>query len=112
MDNPVETVIGSRAPDLPAPPCELQSGEPADVADLYSRGEAHYRAGAYAEAAAIFARLGETSPDDPRAIRLLGLCRLRLGDPDGALILLAQAYAQAPTDPYAQLHYGLGLHAL
>ena len=42
-------------------------------------GEARYRAGAWAEAAAIFARVAEHDPEDSAALRLLGLCRLRLG---------------------------------
>jgi Flp pilus assembly protein TadD len=77
-----------------------------------ARGEARYRAGAYAEAAAIFAKLADDNPGSPAPIRLLGLCRLRLGETDKALALLAQAHALAPRDPYARLHYGIGLHAV
>jgi tetratricopeptide (TPR) repeat protein len=74
-------------------------------------GEARYRADTWAEAAAIFARI-EQDPEHSPALRLLGLCRLRLGEPAGALALLERAYALAPADPFAQLHLGLGLHAL
>lgn len=74
-------------------------------------GEAHYRAGRYAEAYAIFESLRNAEPDNPDANRLLGLCKMRLGDVSAALELLEQARALAPSDPYAQLHYGLGLHA-
>src|SRR5262245_9814566 len=81
------------------------------TADLLAHGETRYRAGAYAHAAAIFARLRDAHPNDPNALRLLGLSRLRLGETDAALALLAQAHALAPSDPYAQMHYGLGLHA-
>jgi tetratricopeptide (TPR) repeat protein len=73
-------------------------------------GEARYRTGTWAEAAAIFARI-EQDPEHSPALRLLGLCRLRLGEPAGALALLERAYALAPADPFAQLHLGLGLHA-
>ena len=90
----------------------LQSNGQAGVAETFALGETHYRAGAFAEAASIFARLCDDNPDDADAIRLLGLCRLRLGDPAGALPLLAKAHARVPADPYAQLHYGLGLHAV
>lgn len=41
-------------------------------------GEARYRAGAWAEAAAIFSRIAEAEPAHSAALRLLGLCRLRL----------------------------------
>ena len=80
--------------------------------DRLSLGEARYRAGAYDEAAAIFADLREENADDPTPARLLGLCRLRQGNQKEALELLASAYARAPNDPHTQLHYGLGLHAV
>jgi tetratricopeptide (TPR) repeat protein len=108
-NNPAQ--VASRAPDTQDAFDGLRSGEHPYVAEAIALGEARYRAGAYAEAAAIFARLCDADPADPGAIRLLGLCRLRLGDPSGALALLAKAHALAPADPYAQLHYGLGLHA-
>jgi tetratricopeptide (TPR) repeat protein len=79
--------------------------------DDLAAGEACYRAGAHADAARIFDRLSAAQPDDPTPMRLLGLCRLRLGDTAGALALLAKAHDLAPTDPYCQLHYGLALHA-
>ena len=102
----------SRAPDLPRLFDGLQRGEHSFVAEAFALGEARYRAGAYAEAAAIFARLCDAKPRDADALRLLGLCRLRNGDPAGALSLLEKAHALAPADPYAELHYGLGLHAV
>jgi Flp pilus assembly protein TadD len=82
------------------------------AAEAIRFGEERYQAGAWAEAAAIFAGVAEQDPEDSTALRLLGLCRLRLGDPAGALALLERAYALAPADPFAQLHLGLGLHAL
>jgi Flp pilus assembly protein TadD len=42
---------------------------------------------------------------------MLGLCRLRLGQSGEALALLERARALAPDDAYAQLHYGIALHA-
>jgi tetratricopeptide (TPR) repeat protein len=83
-----------------------------DIGEAIRRGEEHYRAGAWGEAAAIFAQVAEQDPEHSAALRLLGLCRLRLGDPAGALALLERAYALAPADPFARLHLGLGLHAL
>jgi tetratricopeptide (TPR) repeat protein len=77
----------------------------------FAHGEVRYRAGDYAEAAAIFGRLSMARPGDAGALRMLGLCRLRLGRLDEALALLAKAVTLAPTDPYAKLHYGIGLHS-
>jgi tetratricopeptide (TPR) repeat protein len=73
--------------------------------------ETNYKAGAYAEAAAILGQINDNSPLWPTAIRLLGLCQLRLGDAGRALALLEQARSLTPADPLAQLHYGLGLYA-
>jgi tetratricopeptide (TPR) repeat protein len=84
---------------------------PVATEDL-AAGEAFYRAGAHADAAKIFSRLSAAEPGNPTPMRLLGMCRLRLGDPSGALELLAKAHGLAPADPYCQLHYGLGLHAV
>jgi len=81
-------------------------------AEEFARGEERYRVGAFAEAAAIFEKLCRNNPGFPAPIRLLGLCRLRLGDPEAGLELLQQARTLAPFDPYAQLHYGIGLHAV
>jgi tetratricopeptide (TPR) repeat protein len=78
--------------------------------EAIAAGEARYRAGAYGEAAAILAQVNEHSPSYPAALRLLGLCKLRLGDPSAALTLIDRARTLAPDDPFAQLHYGLVLH--
>jgi tetratricopeptide (TPR) repeat protein len=82
-----------------------------DRREALAAGEARYRGREYAEAAAIFARLCEADPDDGVAIRMLGMCRLRLGQTAEALRLLEKAQSLAPNDPFARLHYGLGLHA-
>src|SRR5260370_1213939 len=66
------------------------------VPDAFAQGQASYRAGAYAEAAAIFHRICISSPEEPTALRMLGLRRLRVGDPAGALELLAKARSFAP----------------
>jgi tetratricopeptide (TPR) repeat protein len=73
--------------------------------------EASYRSGDYeaaAERLLPFASGGSPSAD---SLRLLGLCRLRLGAPQEALELLAQAVQVDPADPWARLHYGIGLQA-
>ena len=74
--------------------------------------EAHYRAGDYAASAALLAPLAEENPPPSSALRILGLCRLRLGAPAEALDLLARAFSLAPNDPWARLHYAIGLQAI
>jgi tetratricopeptide (TPR) repeat protein len=82
------------------------------AAPAVALGEERYRAGAYAEAEAIFTQLSAAQDDDYAALRMLGLARLRLGKRETALEALEKARALAPTDPLVRLHYGLGLHAL
>jgi tetratricopeptide (TPR) repeat protein len=86
--------------------------EPVDIAQTFATGEERYRAADYAAAEAIFARLSVIQEQDAAILRMLGLSRLRLGQQEQALRLLEEAHALAPTDPYARLHYGLGLHAV
>jgi tetratricopeptide (TPR) repeat protein len=92
------------------------------IAPTFDSGVERYRAGAYAEAEAIFARLraaqekaqaeAQTVDDsDAATLRMLGLARFRLGKLEPALALLEAALAAAPADPETQLHYGLVLHA-
>ncbi|MBV9828013.1 MAG: sulfotransferase [Alphaproteobacteria bacterium] len=80
--------------------------------DLCASGEARYGAGAYAEAGEVFSKIVSKRPDNATALRMLGLCQLRLGDHDKALALLRRASALAPDDPHARLHFGLGLQAV
>jgi Flp pilus assembly protein TadD len=94
-----------------------------DVAPTFNSGIERYRAGAYAEAEAIFVRLCAvqeeahgtaqrmTDKSDPATLRMLGLARFRLGKLEPALALLKAALEAAPADPETQLHYGLVLHA-
>jgi len=89
----------------------MPQGQPAPVEPCDSAAS-HYRAGRFAKAAAVLAPLAAAVPPNATAVRLLGLCRLRLGDPRQALILLQQALNLAPHDPWAQLHLGLGLAAV
>jgi tetratricopeptide (TPR) repeat protein len=97
----------AKRPDKP----QSQATEQSLFAEEFARGQAQYRTGCFAEAAAIFARLCEAHKRDSNAYRLLGLCRVRLGDKDAALVALARAKELAPNDPWADLHLGLGLHA-
>ena len=85
--------------------------QPAERDRSIAEGEARYRAGAYADAAKIFARLADSHPEDATILRLLGLSRLRLGEVARGIDCLAAAHRLAPHDPYARLHYAIGLHA-
>jgi Flp pilus assembly protein TadD len=73
--------------------------------------EARYRAADYAAAAACLVPLAAGAAPPPSALRLLGLCRLRLGATQEALDLLHHAVRLAPADPWARLHLGIGLQA-
>jgi len=107
-------IVGSASAEFCAPHDPIVDTLPGavSVTEAISLAEARYRAGCYGEAASIFARINAQVPDHPDALRLLGLCRLRQGDPPAGLALLEQALALAPGNAYAQLHYGLGLHAI
>jgi Flp pilus assembly protein TadD len=90
-----------------------------DVTPTFDLGVERYRAGAYAEAEAIFAGLctaqlepqATADESDSATLRMLGLARFRLGKLEPALALLEAALNAAPADPETQLHYGLVLHA-
>jgi Flp pilus assembly protein TadD len=81
------------------------SGSESVMADA----EASYRLGDYAAAADRLLSLVKEEPPSAGSLRLLGLCRLRLGAPVEAVKLLERALRLAPADPWARLHYGLGL---
>jgi Flp pilus assembly protein TadD len=78
---------------------------------IIARAEAGYRAGDYDAAAGLLAPLATADAPPAAALRMLGLCRLRQGAPTEALALLARAHDLAPNDPWARLHYGIGLQA-
>jgi len=74
-------------------------------------GVEHYRARTYDRAADIFASLAQSQTDHPIVLRMLGLCRLRSGDVEQGVRLLARAHDLAPADPETRLHYGIALLA-
>lgn len=78
---------------------------------LLDRAEALYREANYADAAIVLAPAAECEPPHAGALRLLGLCRLKLGAVGTALALLERARNLAPNDPWAALHFGIGLQA-
>jgi Flp pilus assembly protein TadD len=77
-----------------------------------ARATAEYRAANYAQAATTLAPLAAAESQDATALRLLGLCRLRLGDPTEALALLERAHHLAPGDPWTRFHLAIGLQAV
>jgi len=62
--------------------------------------EVPYHAGDYAASAALLVPLADTNPPSASALHILGLCRLRFGEPIQALDLLARAFNLAPDDPW------------
>ncbi len=79
---------------------------------IIADAETSYRAGEYAAAAAGLAPLARQDMPPANALRLLGLCRLRLGDKADGLQLLQRALALAPADPWVRLHCGIALQAV
>ena len=79
---------------------------------LLPTAEAHYRAGAYARAAALLAPLALCATPLPDVLRVFGLCRLKQGKPEEAIDLLARATTLAPGDPWCRLHYGIALQSV
>jgi tetratricopeptide (TPR) repeat protein len=66
----------------------------------------HHRAGRFGDAAELYRRVLEAEPQQPDALHLLGLAMARLGDPDEALELVAQAVAVAPAHPGYRFSHG------
>ena len=77
-----------------------------------ARAEEFYRAGEYKRAAALLSPLADAPESEPSAVRVLGLCRLKLGESQAGLSLLKQARDLAPHDPWTALHLGIGLHSV
>lgn len=81
-------------------------------AGLIEAAEEYYRQGDYTAAVNLLEPLSTAEIPAPDVIRLLGLCRLRLGYLDQALNLLERALIAAPDNPWMKLHYGLALQAV
>ena len=90
----------------------MDVANPSVAKTLVQGAEALYRAGDYAAAAAGLEPLVSAASPLPAAVRILGLCRLRLGAVKDGVALLAQAYSMTPDDPWTILHYGIGLQAV
>jgi tetratricopeptide (TPR) repeat protein len=82
-----------------------ESGEMAGLQEAQTL----YRSGDLAAAVERIAPIVERQPDWAVAVRILGLCRLKLGDVGAALALLQRAAALAPGDPWAQVHLAMAL---
>src|SRR4029077_9013482 len=79
--------------------------ETADAAPTFASGTAVYQDGSSGDAEAIVAALNVAQQGNSATLRMLGMCRLHLGQHEQALESLEAALELAPTDPYAQLHY-------
>jgi tetratricopeptide (TPR) repeat protein len=84
----------------------------ADSAADIAAAEQRYRAGEYAAAAEGLRALAEAEAPSATVLRLLGMCRLRLGANDQAVALLARAAMLDPADPWVRLHFGIGLQSV
>ena len=83
----------------------------ANTADVLRCAIARYEAGAYTDAARLFAIIPEQSPVHATALRLRGLALVRSGAVEKGLSCLTEALTLDRDEPLAKLHYGIGLHA-
>ncbi len=67
---------------------------------------AHHQAGRLPQAEAIYRQILQTEPDNPRALRLLGLIAFQVGKHDIAVELIGRALSFKPD--YAEAHNNLG----
>ncbi|MEX2642009.1 MAG: tetratricopeptide repeat protein [Acetobacterales bacterium] len=74
---------------------------------LFRQAIAHHQAGRLADAEAAYRSVLSSRPDDPDALKHLGIVRAQQGDTAAGLDCLARAAALAPDR--ADLHYDLGL---
>jgi hypothetical protein len=81
-----------RPPPPPPPIAELRerARESPSVANQMRLANALHDAGEYAEAAGIFEGILEARADEPDALYGLGRCRLELGEPEAAALLLSR----------------------
>ncbi|MEM7168769.1 MAG: tetratricopeptide repeat protein [Pseudomonadota bacterium] len=70
-----------------------------------------HQAGNTGEAAALYNDILSRDPDNPDALRLLGVVRLQVGDPTSAEDLIRKAIALAPENAKAHDNLGLLLNA-
>jgi predicted Zn-dependent protease len=80
--------------------------------DMIATAMERYQAGAFQQAASLFAALLAQDPDNPTLLRLNGLSLVRGGQAPAGVTLLIRARQLAPQDPLTGLHLGIGLHAL
>lgn len=89
----------------------MNAGSSPTAADRLQRCRSLYGEGRYDGCAAEVAAHLATQPDDPAALRLFGLCRVRLGDAPAGVALLQRAADLAPGEPEVMLALGIGLLA-
>jgi len=83
----------------------LQRASGSDAADIET-AIAHHRNGRLDEAEAIYRKLLDTAPDDPRALHLLGVTETQRGRLDRGVELIGRALSRLPAAP--ELHFDLG----
>jgi predicted O-linked N-acetylglucosamine transferase (SPINDLY family) len=85
---------------------------PIDVPRTLERALQCHHQGRFAEAEGLYSAILAARPDHFDALQMLGLVKLRRGDPASALKLMASAMRVRPNAPQLLLNYGIVLNAL
>jgi predicted O-linked N-acetylglucosamine transferase (SPINDLY family) len=96
-------------PQIPLPKPEPK---PLDVPRTLERALQLHHQGRFAEAEGLYAAILAARPDHFDALQMLGLIKLRHGEPAAALRLMASAMQARPNSPQVLLNHGLVLNAL
>ncbi|MFM7060210.1 MAG: tetratricopeptide repeat protein [Actinomycetes bacterium] len=103
-----ELLAGAHAHAAIAPLERARDLEPDQASIREALARAYFRAARFADAETEFSRALELDPVNDYALFGLGLCRVRLGDPDGARGYLRRATTMRPDS----VHYREALGAL
>src|SRR5688500_7387257 len=83
-----------------------------DVVQTFERALLFHHQGRLAEAEGLYSAILAVRPDYFDALQMLGLVKLRRGEPTAALKLMASAMKMRPSAPQVLLNYGIVLNAL
>jgi predicted O-linked N-acetylglucosamine transferase (SPINDLY family) len=94
------------------PQTPLPTKRPFDLSRTFERALQLHHEGRFAEAEGLYSAVLATRPDHVDALQMLGLIKLRRGEPAAALKLVASAMKMRPNSPQMMLNYGIVLNAL
>jgi protein O-GlcNAc transferase len=94
------------------PQMPLPKPQPLDVPRTLERALQLHHQGRFAEADGLYTAILAVRPDHFDALQMLGLIKLRRGEPAAALKLMASAMQRRPNSPQVLLNHGLVLNAL